>query len=197
MIRPVLTELVLFLAPFVAYAIFLVATRAQVFERTSWPPKTLALLAIAALLLMLGSFIMLAHFSGAPPGSTYEPAHMENGSVRAGAHPMTALPNLAEADWLREGPLARLLSVLDRDGEEARVVGGAVRNALLGEPIGDIDIATTALPAEVIAPRKRRRFQARADRASSTARSRWWSRAARSKSPRCARTSRPSAATPM
>ena len=40
--------------------------------------------------------------------------------------------------------------MLDRDGEEARVVGGAVRNALLGEPVGDVDIATTALPEEVI-----------------------------------------------
>ena len=57
---------------------------------------------------------------------------------------------LSQARWLREGMLARLLGVLDRDGEEARVVGGAVRNALLGEPIGDIDIATTALPEEVI-----------------------------------------------
>ena len=51
--------------------------------------------------------------------------------------------------WLKEKPLADLLTVLDRDGEEARVVGGAVRNALLGLPHGDIDIATTALPAEV------------------------------------------------
>ena len=51
--------------------------------------------------------------------------------------------------WLKEKPLAELLVVLDRDGEEARVVGGAVRNALLGLPHGDIDIATTALPAEV------------------------------------------------
>jgi poly(A) polymerase len=62
---------------------------------------------------------------------------------------MTALPNLAAATWLREGQLARLLAALDRDGEEARVVGGAVRNALIGEPIGDIDVATTALPEEV------------------------------------------------
>ena len=53
------------------------------------------------------------------------------------------------AGWLRDGVLAGLLAVLDRDGEQARVVGGAVRNALLGEPPGDIDIATTALPAEV------------------------------------------------
>ena len=52
--------------------------------------------------------------------------------------------------WLRDGPLPRLLDVLDRDGEEARVVGGAVRNALLGEPVGDIDVATTAVPPEVV-----------------------------------------------
>jgi poly(A) polymerase len=63
---------------------------------------------------------------------------------------MTTPASLAGASWLREGPLARLLAVLDRDGEEARVVGGAVRNALLGAPIGDIDVATTAVPNEVI-----------------------------------------------
>ncbi len=57
---------------------------------------------------------------------------------------------LDHAEWLRDGALARLLAALDGDGEEARVVGGAVRNALLGEPIGDIDIATTALPDEII-----------------------------------------------
>jgi poly(A) polymerase len=42
-----------------------------------------------------------------------------------------------------------VLTLLNADGEEARVVGGAVRNALLGLPIGDVDIATTALPEEV------------------------------------------------
>jgi poly(A) polymerase len=55
-----------------------------------------------------------------------------------------------DARWLRERPLAPLLAVLGREGEEARVVGGAVRNTVLGEPHGDIDIATTALPEEVI-----------------------------------------------
>jgi tRNA nucleotidyltransferase/poly(A) polymerase len=43
-----------------------------------------------------------------------------------------------------------VLELLNGNGEEARVVGGAVRNALLKIPTGDIDIATTALPAEVI-----------------------------------------------
>jgi poly(A) polymerase len=55
-----------------------------------------------------------------------------------------------DAPWLRSGPTARVLELLNGGGEEARVVGGAVRNALLKRPVADIDIATTALPAEVI-----------------------------------------------
>jgi poly(A) polymerase len=57
---------------------------------------------------------------------------------------------LTEAPWLRSGPAGRVLALLNGGGEEARVVGGAVRNALLGLPVADIDIATTALPPEVI-----------------------------------------------
>ena len=57
---------------------------------------------------------------------------------------------LSDAPWLRSGPTARVLELLNGSGEEARVVGGAVRNALLKIPVADIDIATTALPAEVI-----------------------------------------------
>src|SRR5262249_17669691 len=55
-----------------------------------------------------------------------------------------------DAAWRREARLRDILAALDGQGEEARVVGGAVRNALLGEPHGDTDIATTALPSEVI-----------------------------------------------
>ena len=57
---------------------------------------------------------------------------------------------LDDAPWLTSGPAARVLGLLNGDGEEARVVGGAVRNALLKIPTGDIDIATTALPDEVV-----------------------------------------------
>src|SRR5450432_1751224 len=57
---------------------------------------------------------------------------------------------LDDAPWLKSGPTARVLGLLNGNGEEARVVGGAVRNALLQIPPGDIDIATTALPDEVI-----------------------------------------------
>ncbi len=52
--------------------------------------------------------------------------------------------------WTTPG-LAPLLAALNGDGEEARVVGGAVRNSLLGLPVIDVDIATTALPQEVAA----------------------------------------------
>jgi hypothetical protein len=79
MIRPVLTEFALFLAPFAVYVIFLVATRAGVLHPDSWSLSRLAWLSIAALVLMIGSFIVLAQFGGAPPGSTYIPAHMEDG----------------------------------------------------------------------------------------------------------------------
>jgi poly(A) polymerase len=63
---------------------------------------------------------------------------------------VTRSPRRLDAAWLRAPPLVDLLAVLDREGEEARVVGGAVRNSLLDAPIGDIDIATTAVPDEVI-----------------------------------------------
>jgi poly(A) polymerase len=59
-------------------------------------------------------------------------------------------PQLGDAVWLRRGTVARLLAVLDGEGEEARVVGGAVRNALLQLAIDEIDLATTAVPEEVV-----------------------------------------------
>jgi poly(A) polymerase len=62
---------------------------------------------------------------------------------------MTDRANLNNAAWLKEPEIARLLALLDRDGEEARVVGGAVRNALMGLPVDEIDVATTAVPQEV------------------------------------------------
>ena len=84
MIRPILTELALFLAPFVLYAVFLAATRADVLHPDSWPWSTLAWLTIAALVLVVGSFVVIAQFSGSPPGSTYVPAHMEDGRLVPG-----------------------------------------------------------------------------------------------------------------
>jgi poly(A) polymerase len=63
---------------------------------------------------------------------------------------MSEVPVLSDAPWLRSGPAARVLALLNGNGEEARVVGGAVRNALMKIPIADIDIATSAVPEEVV-----------------------------------------------
>jgi len=63
---------------------------------------------------------------------------------------MTGVERQRLSALLARADVAALLAALNRDGEAARVVGGAVRNALLGEPVADIDIATTCLPAETM-----------------------------------------------
>lgn len=52
-------------------------------------------------------------------------------------------------DWLADPRLHRLFAAIERDGDTAWVVGGAVRNTLMGLPVGDVDVATTALPETV------------------------------------------------
>jgi poly(A) polymerase len=59
---------------------------------------------------------------------------------------MTRLP----AEILRDQRLVAVLDAIEADGHRAYLVGGAVRNALLGEPVADIDISTDARPQEII-----------------------------------------------
>ena len=84
MIRPAFTEILIFLIPFAVYALFLVATRSGLTVQTSWPVHVIARLVIGSLLLVIVSFVLLAHFSGASPNSTYVPAHIENGKFVPG-----------------------------------------------------------------------------------------------------------------
>jgi hypothetical protein len=84
MIRPILTELALFAAPFILYAAFIWATREGVFVPDAWSWHTIIWLTIVALALVIVSFVLIAQFSGAPPHSTYVPAHMENGKFVPG-----------------------------------------------------------------------------------------------------------------
>jgi len=81
-----LTEIALFLTPFVLYAAFLIASNADVLHAKSWAPRRLISLLIAGLVLMIGSFVVLAQFSGAPPGSTYVPAHIDKDGKFVPAH---------------------------------------------------------------------------------------------------------------
>ncbi len=71
--------------------------------------------------------------------------------------PKSDLPSLRRAAWLREPRLQVVLRVLNVDGV-TRVAGGAVRNALLGVPVADVDLATTLLPTDVMAIAKREGF---------------------------------------
>ena len=84
MIRPIFTEVALFITPFVLYALFLWATREGVLDVDAWSMPRLIWLTISALVLVIISFLILAQFGGAPPGSTYVPAHMENGRLVPG-----------------------------------------------------------------------------------------------------------------
>lgn len=58
--------------------------------------------------------------------------------------------NLAHEAWLQDAAVQRVFALLNADGGEGRVVGGAVRNALMGAPISDVDFATTNLPQVVM-----------------------------------------------
>ncbi len=58
--------------------------------------------------------------------------------------------NLAQAEWLTRPTTRKVLDALTKNGAQARAVGGAVRNALMGIPVNDVDIATTALPEDVV-----------------------------------------------
>ena len=84
MIRPVFTELLLFLTPFVLYAVFVWATKTEFLHPDHWPVSRIITLAMVALLLVLGSFLYFANYTGVPVGSVYEPAHMENGKFVPG-----------------------------------------------------------------------------------------------------------------
>ena len=68
--------------------------------------------------------------------------------------PAPVAARLPAGSFADDPAVGRLLDLLSADGEQAYVVGGAVRNALIGRESGDIDIATTAEPRLVVARAK-------------------------------------------
>lgn len=63
--------------------------------------------------------------------------------------PLAAKGPRITAAWLSSEPLRRVFAAFAAAGTEARVVGGAVRNALIGQPVTDVDLATPAVPEAV------------------------------------------------
>lgn len=54
-----------------------------------------------------------------------------------------------KADWLENA--APVMAMLTKAGHRALAVGGCVRNVVFGVPVADVDIATDALPDQVMA----------------------------------------------
>ena len=85
MVRPLVTELLLFLTPFALYALSLwVTKRGGVLDRTNWPLAHVLCLLVASFVMAIVGFFVLAQWGGAPPGSTYIPAHIEDGKLVPG-----------------------------------------------------------------------------------------------------------------
>ena len=82
MIRVVLIEGLLFLLPFVAFAVLLLLQKRRVLDIEHWSGPTVWL-AMGGLLLVLGSFIYKGFIAERPEGG-FEPAHMENGEFVPG-----------------------------------------------------------------------------------------------------------------
>lgn len=81
MFRPFLFEVVLFVLPFLAYALYLALRGKGGFSLQSWESAPLLrLLALAVVSVAIG-LALFAHYGGAPAGSAYIPAHMENGKL--------------------------------------------------------------------------------------------------------------------
>lgn len=55
-----------------------------------------------------------------------------------------------DASWLADPGARSVTGMLTEAGHQALFVGGCVRNALLGAPVSDLDIATDATPEQVL-----------------------------------------------
>ena len=66
---------------------------------------------------------------------------------------------IAPQPWMKAAPTRALLKALGDAGIAARFVGGCVRDALLGRPIADVDLATPARPEAVVAALEKARIK--------------------------------------
>ena len=83
MLRTFAFEIVLFVLPFLGYMLWLLIRRGDAFDPRAWGGKPIAILLTTSLLTMLLGLALFGHFRGAPAGSVYIPAHLENGKFVA------------------------------------------------------------------------------------------------------------------
>jgi len=63
---------------------------------------------------------------------------------------VTAVEKITPADWMGAADTRALFDAITAGGGSVRFVGGCVRDAILGRPVSDIDLATDVEPARVI-----------------------------------------------
>jgi poly(A) polymerase len=70
------------------------------------------------------------------------------------------VPNVTlRGSWLKSPDLQKLFRAIAKAGGEARIAGGAVRDALMRRPVGDVDLATTLTPEQVVAAARKAGFK--------------------------------------
>jgi len=79
---------------------------------------------------------------------------------RASDRKLPQVPRIAPQPWMTAPQTRKVLKALKAGDAPARFVGGAVRDALLGRPVADVDIATPAPPETVLALLKKARIKA-------------------------------------
>lgn len=84
MVRVVFFHAALFFAPFIAYAFFLYFSRRDVMQREEWETRRTFWLAVAGLVLLIGSFFVFSAFQGVGTDKTYVPSRYEDGRIIPG-----------------------------------------------------------------------------------------------------------------
>ncbi|MEM9268100.1 MAG: hypothetical protein AAGA78_04070, partial [Pseudomonadota bacterium] len=73
---------------------------------------------------------------------------------------MIPVAQLGALPWVQDPLVQKVLGVLGAAGHQGYFVGGCVRNSFLGVSVQDLDIATDALPEQVMEHAKRAKLKA-------------------------------------
>jgi hypothetical protein len=84
MARIVAFNALFFALPFIAYGIWLLATRGTATRGSDWPVRIVGALAVAGVFLMVGALVTVIHFTAAAPGQGYRPAQVKDGVLVPG-----------------------------------------------------------------------------------------------------------------
>lgn len=85
-----------------------------------------------------------------PQGSSMAKSSQAVSSSKPGAtRPLDPVGRLPQQPWMTSPESTAVMAALTSAGGKARFVGGCVRDAALGRPVKDVDIATTVRPDDV------------------------------------------------